>query len=101
MGACKRTTIRIAKEIARAVSPAGVRFIASIVQIVAQTDWTNDEKRENAVALAQAEARAAGREVRESAIRATVEAAVVGLKKLGSEIEELGSDPAEEAAESV
>ncbi len=98
---CKKVSIRIAKEIATAVSPTGIKFIASIVQIVAQTDWSNSEKRETSVDLAMAEARQAGREVRENAIRAAVEAAVVGLKNLGAEIEQLGNDPAGEVEEKV
>lgn len=98
---CKGVSIRIAKEIATAVSPTGIKFIASIVQIVAQTDWSNSEKRETSVDLAMAEARQAGREVRENAIRAAVEAAVVGLKNLGAEIEQLGNDPAGEVEEKV
>ena len=69
------------------------------VSILVETDWSNEQKRETAVDLAKAEARQAGREVRESAIRATVEAAVVGFKKIGTALEELGQEPEVETVE--
>lgn len=94
---CKRVTIKLAKGVAAAVAPEGLRFITAIVSILQETDLANGDKREIAVQAALAEAKAAGRRAKESAIRSAVEATVFGLKELGAEIEKLGQefDPAE------
>ncbi len=90
-GKCKRATIKVGKFLLAAVSPIGFRFIASIVEILQQTDFTNSEKRRLAIELAKAEAKSAGREIQETAIRAAIEISVAALKQGGDEIRVLGT----------
>lgn len=90
MGACAKRTKKIVKGIARELTPVGVALIGDIVGIVATTDWSNDEKRRAAVDMAQGSLKGRGIEARESAIRATVEAAVTALKDGESALAELG-----------
>ena len=99
MGACKRRTVKIVKAIAKELAPPGVRLIGSIVEIVATTEWTNEEKRERAVEMAKGALKNAGNEAREVAIRAAVEASVVALKDGQEALAELGQVDAEDAAE--
>lgn len=99
MGACKKRTIKIAKTIARALSPVGVRLIGDIVGIVASTDWTNEQKRENAVDLAKGALETRGIEARESIVRAAVEASVVALKDGAEALAELGAPDDDDVAE--
>ena len=96
MMGCKRTSIKIGKLLLAAVSPAGFRFIANTVEIMEQTDWSNKAKRDLAIDLAKAEARTAGREIREGAIRAAVEISVAALKQGAEEVRSLGSLEASE-----
>jgi len=94
---CKRTTIKIGKLLLAAVSPVGFRYIASTVEILAQTDWSNKQKRDLAIELAKAEAKQAGREIKETAIRAAVEISVAALKQGAEEVRALGSLEVSEA----
>ena len=99
MGACGRRVKSIVKGVARELTPVGVALIGDIVGITAETDWTNDEKRENAVALAKSALRQRGIEARESAIRAGVEGAVTALKDGQEALAELGQMDDDDQAE--
>jgi hypothetical protein len=99
MGVCKKRTIKIAKTIARALTPAGVRLIGDIVGIVASTDWANSEKRKNAVDMASGALKVRGIEARESIIRAAVEASVVALKDGAEALAELGAADEDDVVE--
>lgn len=88
---CKKTSIKIGKILLAAVTAPGFRFIASTVEILQQTDWSNKVKRDLAIDLAKAEARSAGREIREGAIRAAVEISVAALKQGAEEVQSLGT----------
>lgn len=88
---CKKVTIRIGKILLAAVSPIGFRFIASTVEVLEQTDFTNKEKRDLALKLAIAEAKKSGREAKEGAIRAAVEISVAALKEGAEQVKLLGT----------
>ena len=90
-GKCKRATIKVGKALLAAISPVGFRFIASIVEILQQTDFSSSEKRRIALELAIAEAKSAGREVKETGIRAAIEISVAALKLGAEEVQALGS----------
>lgn len=99
MGKCARRTKKIVKAIAKELTPPGVRLIATIVEIVATTDWTNSDKRERAVEMASGALKAAGTEAKEVAIRAAVEASVAALKQGQDALAELGEPDEDDAAE--
>lgn len=102
---CKKATIRVGKVILQAVSPPGVRFITEMVQLLQETEWANDDRRRVAVELGRARLRQLGRDVEaegtEAAIRATVEVAVMALKKAADQLDQLGQDPDAEGPEPV
>jgi len=90
---CKKTTIRIGKFIAKAATPALVKFIGTTVGILNQMpEMTNDEKREFSVSMAMRRAAKDGlQEAKESVIRAVVEVAVVALKQGEDKLADLGT----------
>ena len=98
MGKCAKRTKSIIKHAARALTPIGIGLIGDIVGIVATTDWANDEKRENAVAMARGAFKARGIEARGNAIRLGVEAAVAALTQGQEALAELGTMEPDDAA---
>ena len=90
-GKCKRATIRVGKILLASVTVPGFRFIAGIVEILQQTDFSSSEKRHLAMQLAIAEAKNAGREAKEGAIRAAIEISVAALKQGSEEVLALGT----------
>jgi len=90
MARCKRRVKKIAGTVARALQPTGMKLIANIVGIVANTDWTNDQKREASVQLAAAALKRAGDDAKESMIRLAVETSVMALKEGEVALGELG-----------
>ena len=91
MGRCAKRTKRIVKGIAKGMTPIGMKLIGNIVGLVANTDWSNDEKRERSVEMGKAAIRQAGIDAKEYMIRASVEAAVAALKEGESALQELGA----------
>jgi len=90
MGRCAKRTKRIVKTIAKSLTPVGVKLVGTVVGLVATTDWSNEQKREAAVAMAKGAIKEAGIEAKETAIRATVEVAVAALKDGQEALEDLG-----------
>lgn len=99
MGRCAKRTKKIIKAFARELTPIGVRLIGDAVGLASTTDWSNDEKRENAVAMARGAIKSRGLEAKETAIRAAVEMSVAALKQGQEALSELGKPDEEDAAE--
>lgn len=99
MGRCARRVKSIAKSFQRQLTPVGVKLIGDLVGIVAETDWTSDEKRERAVDMAKAQLKARGIEAKETAIRAAIEASVAALKEGQAALAELGQGDDADVAE--
>lgn len=99
MGACGRRVKKIVKGIARELTPVGVGLIGQIVEIVATTEWTNEEKRERAVEMSKGALESALIDAKESAIRGTVELCVSTLKDGEEALRELGQADADDEAE--
>ncbi len=77
--------------VGRALSPIGVKLIASIVGSLAGTNLGSSEKREAAVAAAKVSLKLAGIEAKESMIRLTTEYSVSALQQGASALEDLGN----------
>lgn len=99
MGRCAKRTKKIVKGIAKTLTPVGVALIGDVVDIVATTDWTNDQKRERAVELAKGALDSRHIEAKEVMIRAAVEGSVVALKEGREALKELGQPDEEDENE--
>jgi len=101
MGRCVRRTKKVARIVAKQLTPIGMSLIADLVGITAHTDWSSAEKREIAVGMAQGGLKRAGIDAKEAAIRLAVEYAVNALKSSAEALDDLGQVDDDEIDELV
>lgn len=94
---CKRRMIGIGKKFAAQLAPPVIGFARDIVEVLATTDMTNDDKRGAAITLIKGKLATRGEEAQEGAIRTLIEVAVGALKEGTDALAELGVDDSAEA----
>ncbi len=87
----RRRLKQISLVVARALSPVGIKLIASIVGTLKKTDLSDEAKREAAVAAGKVSLKLAGIDAKESVIRLVTEYSVAGLQQGADALEDIGN----------
>ena len=95
---CKKRIVKIAKAVGEELSPVGISLLKDVTEIVANTDWTNDAKRETGYQLGRASLKRAGIEASESSIRLAQETVVKALKAGQDALADIGAVSSEDIA---